>query len=114
MPQAINSPSLEAVADHVSTSLFNSLKRGFAEIIPKTAAVEDMKCMERLFIAFDLSASEHADFKAAFSEVFAVGSRLSPRVDLPSFALYALRFGKLGSLSLMAARKTQALPGACV
>ncbi|WP_148078914.1 hypothetical protein [Delftia acidovorans] len=85
MPQAINSPSLEAVADHVSTSLFNSLKRGFAEIIPKTAAVEDMKCMERLFIAFDLSASEHADFKAAFSEVFAVGSRLSPRADLPSF-----------------------------
>jgi hypothetical protein len=61
------------------------LKCDFAEITSKAVAVEDMKSMERLFIDFDLSASEHADFKAAFSEVFAVGSRLSPRADLPSF-----------------------------
>ncbi|WP_180317613.1 hypothetical protein [Delftia acidovorans] len=66
MPQAINSPSLEAVADHVSTSLFNSLKRGFAEIIPKTAAVEDMKCMERLFIAFDLRQASMRTSKPPF------------------------------------------------
>jgi hypothetical protein len=47
------------------------LRRGSAEITFKAEAVEDMDGLERLSIAFDLSASDYAGLKAALSEVFA-------------------------------------------
>lgn len=47
------------------------LQRNAAQIVFRPEAVEDLDGLEHLSIAFDLSAAEYGDLKAALAEVFA-------------------------------------------
>ncbi|PJO38034.1 hypothetical protein CTI10_012770 [Delftia acidovorans] len=90
-----------------------ALKSSSAEIRLKEDAIEDTGYMERLPIAFNLSAYDYEDLKATLYEVFAEDTSLEGAEECMALALFLQRFDSPGQGCVNACARKAALPYTC-